>query len=110
MTVPGQQLQFASLGKNTDFRLNLAQEFKVLASLRHPHIISVLDYGFDEDRQPYFTMDLLDGAQTILAYGQGQPLDHQLDLLIQMLQVLAYLHRPWSSLLRWQSYRASVCV
>jgi tetratricopeptide (TPR) repeat protein len=93
VTVPGQQLQFTSLGKNTDFRLDLAQEFKVLASLRHPYIISVLDYGFDEDRQSYFTMDLLDGAQTILAYGQGQPLDRKLDLLIQMLQALAYLHR-----------------
>src|SRR5262245_51125430 len=31
-----------------DFHLALAREFKVLASLRHPHIISVLDYGFEE--------------------------------------------------------------
>ena len=29
-----------------DLRLALAQEFQILASLRHPHIISVLDYGF----------------------------------------------------------------
>ncbi len=39
-------------------RLALAQEFRTLASLRHPHIISVLDYGFDAQHQPYFTMDL----------------------------------------------------
>src|SRR5206468_8319732 len=39
-------------------RSALAQEFRLLASLRHPNIISVLDYGFDGERQPYFTMDL----------------------------------------------------
>ena len=27
-------------------RLALAREFQMLASMRHPHIISVLDYGF----------------------------------------------------------------
>src|SRR5215475_3910358 len=30
---------------DTDARLALAQEFRVLSSLRHPHIISVPDYG-----------------------------------------------------------------
>ena len=36
----------------------LAREFKVLASLRHPNIISVLDYGFDDESQPYITMEV----------------------------------------------------
>src|SRR5260221_9204292 len=35
----------------SDPRLALAQEFETLASLRHPNIISVLDYGFDEEKQ-----------------------------------------------------------
>lgn len=81
----------ASLGD--DARLALAQEFRTLASLRHPHIISVLDYGFDAQRQPYFTMDLLADARTLLEAGQGQPLATQAALLIQVLQALAYLHR-----------------
>ena len=38
-------------------RYLIAHEFQVLAGLRHPHIISVLDYGFDADRQPFFTMN-----------------------------------------------------
>ena len=75
VTVPDEKLLFASrasVGESGNVRLALAQEFKMLASLRHPNIINVLDYGFDVDRQPYFTMDLLEGAQTILDAGQSQ--------------------------------------
>ncbi|MCL4871062.1 MAG: protein kinase [Anaerolineae bacterium] len=78
---------------DTDKQLALAQEFKTLASLRHPNIVSVLDYGFDETRQPYFTMELLRYPQTLLQAGLGQPLKIQLDLLVQLTQALAYLHR-----------------
>jgi tetratricopeptide (TPR) repeat protein len=73
--------------------LALAHEFRTLASLRHPHIISVLDYGFDAQRRPFFTMELLSGAQSILEAGCGAPLDQQLDLLLQASEALAYLHR-----------------
>ncbi len=74
-------------------RVALANEFQTLASLHHPHIIQVLDYGFDDRQQPYFTMNLVDNPRTILDVGQGQPLQQQCDLLIQMAEALAYLHR-----------------
>lgn len=74
-------------------RLALAQEFRMLATLRHPHVISVLDYGFDEDRQPFFTMDYLEGAQNLLDAGRQQPLEGRVELVMQMLQAVAYLHR-----------------
>src|SRR6187549_2755885 len=48
-----------------DERRALAEEFRTLASLRHPHIISVLDYGFDDNRQPFLTMTLLKDGQTL---------------------------------------------
>ena len=94
--VATQNLVFNSRGEVADtdgLLLALAQEFRLLASLRHPHIISVLDYGFDGERQPYFTMELLDQPQTILEAGRNQPLAVQIDLLIQTLQALTYLHR-----------------
>ncbi|MBN1135443.1 MAG: tetratricopeptide repeat protein, partial [Anaerolineae bacterium] len=74
-------------------RLTLANEFQTLASLHHPHIIGVLDYGFDAQRQPYFTMEYLHDAQTILQAGADKPVAEQVELLIQVLEVLVYLHR-----------------
>jgi tetratricopeptide (TPR) repeat protein/tRNA A-37 threonylcarbamoyl transferase component Bud32 len=74
-------------------RLALAQEFRLLASLHHPNVINVLDYWFDESGQPFFTMELQEGAQTIVEAAKGQPQAVQLDLLVQLLQALAYVHR-----------------
>ncbi|GAB4515488.1 MAG: hypothetical protein OHK0046_19080 [Anaerolineae bacterium] len=87
---PGQSVQ------SEDHRLALAQEFKTLASLRHPHIISVRDYGFDSHKGhhlPFYTMDLLPNMRTILEAGRGQPIPQRVTYLIEMLQALAYLHR-----------------
>ncbi|MDX1995607.1 MAG: tetratricopeptide repeat protein [bacterium] len=87
------------LETSTHLRIALAQEFKVLASLRHPNVIGVLDYGFanriseDSSPQPYFTMELLAHARTVQEAGYQKPLPVQIDLLIQMLQALSYVHR-----------------
>lgn len=78
---------------NTNPRLALANEFQTLASLRHPHIINVLDYGFDQSDKPYFTMEYVPDSQTIVKAGQNLPLHTQVSLLIQLLQALVYLHR-----------------
>src|SRR5262245_19353466 len=56
-------LQFSSRDDGGDFKAALTREFAALASLKHPNIISVLDYGFDDLRQPFFTMELLEGAE-----------------------------------------------
>jgi tetratricopeptide (TPR) repeat protein len=74
-------------------RLALASEFRVLSSLRHPNIVSVLDYGFQTDGAPFFTMRLLKDPLTIVRAARRQPLEVQLDLLFQMLYALSYLHR-----------------
>ena len=71
----------------------LAQEFRTLASLRHPHIISVLDYGFVARVQPFFAMELLENARSLSAASKGLPLAQKALLLIQLLRALSYLHR-----------------
>jgi len=75
------------------FGLALAREFHTLASLRHPHIISVLDYGFDRDGQPFYTMELLEGAKPLLRAIADETVSVRLTLLAQILQALDYLHR-----------------
>ena len=50
VSISPSNLMFGTQGQYKSERLALANEFKVLAGLRHPHIVSVLDYGFDECR------------------------------------------------------------
>ncbi|MCU0511822.1 MAG: protein kinase [Anaerolineae bacterium] len=76
-----------------DLRVALSREFKVLAGLRHPNIISVLDYGFDQDGQPFFTMEFLEKAQYVTIAGDDVAFEVKVDLLAQALQALVYLHR-----------------
>lgn len=77
----------------TAVRVALAHEFQTLASLHHPHIIKVLDYGFDDTNQPYFTMTLLDSPRTFTEAAVNATPADQVRLIIEMLQALNYLHR-----------------
>ena len=94
--IPLEQLAWLSeLASKTisNLRLALAKEFQILAGLRHPYIISVLDYGFDMEQQPFYTMSYLPDVETILEAGIELDLEGKMALIKQTLQALAYLHR-----------------
>ena len=74
-------------------QLALASEFRVLSSLRHPNIVSVLDYGFQFTGLPFFTMKLIAHPKHITRAARRLPLEGKLGLLFQVLQALSYLHR-----------------
>lgn len=93
VTAPPPKLDFASRSGGLNLYLALAQEFKVLATLRHPNIISVVNYGFDEQQRPYFTMDLLQDAQSPSRGAWGKGDEGKVRVLIQICQALSYLHR-----------------
>ena len=96
VTVAREDLIFASRSAvegAEEIKLALAREFQTLASLRHPNIISVLDYGFDARHQPFFSMTYLPAARDILAAGAGLDETGKVNLLVQVLQALTYLHR-----------------
>lgn len=92
LTTPIDSLDFSSRGEGNS-PLALANEFRLLASLRHPNIIAVRDYGFDADGLPFYTMELLDAPQTILTIGAVLPTQEKMNLILQVLEALTYLHR-----------------
>lgn len=79
--------------ESTESRIAIAREFQTLARLFHPNIITVLDYGFDSTNTPFFTMELLENAETFIQAANNLDLHGKIDLLIQVLQALSYLHR-----------------
>jgi hypothetical protein len=95
-TVALKQVLIASANRETHDRddrvLTLALEFRTLAGLRHPHIVTMLDYGFDQ-RLPFLTMQLIAGRQTLSDYGAVQDRADKVRLLIELLEALAYLRR-----------------
>lgn len=91
---PVRHLRHSTYGDAQDsYELSLAREFQTLAALAHPYIVQVLDYGFDDQKRPYFTMELLDGALPFDKAAGGQPPDVILGWTIQLLQALSYLHQ-----------------
>lgn len=72
---------------NDEQRLAITREFRTLSTLRHPNIVSVIEYGF-HDGQPYFTMEYVPDAAPFGKF-PGQKIEH----FTQVLQALGYLHR-----------------
>lgn len=70
----------------------LIHEFETLTTLNHPHIVRVLDYGLDEQERPYFTMEYLIDAVSIVHASREMSVADKLHLIIQIFQALDYLH------------------
>lgn len=91
-TTPGTSTPASGIGL-PELRLALAREFRTLATLRHPNIISVYDFGFDSDGEPFFTMELLDRPTSLLQAVRGLGFQERVTLLLEAVDALAYLHR-----------------
>lgn len=78
---------------DASMRLSLAREFSAMATLRHPNIVSVYDYGFDVDGAPYLTMDFIEGARTFTSAALELGLPQRMECIVQLLRALDYLHR-----------------
>lgn len=74
-------------------RLALAAEFHHLTTLRHPNVVRIFDYGFDEKGTPFFTMELIEGGQSLLEAGRDATEKARVELLVELLRALGYLHR-----------------
>ncbi len=72
--------------------LRFKSEFTTLASLDHPSIVRVCEFGLLRERLPYFTMEFFEG-QKISDWFDGSNWDALHDVLIQIASALHHIHR-----------------
>jgi serine/threonine-protein kinase len=79
-------------GLDPSFRARFEREAKALAGLRHPNIVSIVDYGVTED-MPYLVMELLEG-ETLSQRINNRTLksDEVLEIARQLLRALSFVH------------------
>lgn len=80
--------------QNESMFLRFEREAKAYAALRHPNIVSVFDFGTDENNNPFLVMDFVEGEtlDEVIA-GGAQPLENILEIFLQLLDGLSHAHR-----------------
>jgi len=70
------------------------REVHIAARLRCPHTVSIYDYGFGPEGQPYFAMELLEGLTIDVVVSRTGPMPpaRVIHLLLQLLESLAEAH------------------
>ncbi len=72
--------------------LQFRSEFATLASLDHPAIIKVYDFGLIEERYPYFTMEYFEGKK-ITDFFDGRDWNGLFDVIVQIASGLHHIHQ-----------------
>ena len=80
-------------------RLRFQREAKLIANLKHPHIVNVSETGFieaDDASRPYIVMDLIEGVDLEAALEQHGPLEPEraIALMLQALDALELRASP----------------
>ncbi len=78
-----------------DFVARFRREAQAIARLVHPNIVQVFDFGVDEEGNPYFVMELIDGTpldQIVRERGRMLPLE-VIRLIRQAAEGLSCAHR-----------------
>jgi serine/threonine-protein kinase len=78
-----------------DFVARFRREAQAIARLVHPNIVQVYDFGVDEEGNPYFVMELIDGTpldQVVRERGRLLPLE-VIRLIRQAAEGLGCAHR-----------------
>jgi serine/threonine-protein kinase len=70
------------------------KEARMVASIRHPHVIEIIDFGHTDDGMPFFVMELLEGEDLadVIKREQRIAWPHARDILLQTLDALAAAH------------------
>jgi tetratricopeptide (TPR) repeat protein/tRNA A-37 threonylcarbamoyl transferase component Bud32 len=87
------QLQMEQKGLSSEEILeNFKREFSLLKELNHPHIVRILDFGFDrQENFYYFTTEYIEGSDIFTAT-RGLSSEEIEEYFVQILRALSYLH------------------
>ncbi|GEM_PF-1042740 len=80
-------------GRSADARARFLREARAAAALQHPNIVTIYDLG-EADGQLFIAMELVDGhdLSTLIALQEPLALERKLDIVLEVLQGLAYAH------------------
>jgi predicted Ser/Thr protein kinase len=88
------------LAQEEDFLTRFQREAKFAAMLRHPNIIQVYDFDYDEESNSYYmVMEYIDGIslktrlQKMAKKGEMVPLDESIRITIAVANALDYAHQ-----------------
>lgn len=84
----------SDLAMAADFRARFQQEAQAVASLRHPNIVQVADFG-SQDGTYYMVMEFVDGQdlkKIIQTEGAMRSIPRAVEIVIQLADALAYAH------------------
>jgi serine/threonine protein kinase len=87
------KLLSGAVSRSADARERFLREARAAGALQHPNIVTIYDLG-EADRQLFIAMELVDGRDlsSMIALREPLALERKLDIVIEMLQGLAYAH------------------
>ena len=83
------------LATSADVYQRFQDEARLIATLRHPHILPITDFDRDESGVPFFVMDLLEGEslQQRLKHKETLPFAQTMEMISQVGSALHAAHR-----------------
>jgi eukaryotic-like serine/threonine-protein kinase len=81
------------IGKTSDARQRFLREARAAGVLQHPNLVTLYDLG-EADDQLYIAMELVEGRDLseLIANSEPLALERKLDVVIELLEGLAYAH------------------
>ena len=83
-----------ALAQDMDLRQRFLREAQAAGSLQHPHVVTIYDFG-EVDGHPFIAMEYVEGVdlEHLLRTNVSLSMDEKLELVVGVLQGLAYAHK-----------------